>query len=139
MSPQIISTGLCFRKESTWQCRKRKKHTFDPWVRKIGGGLGNGNQLQYFCLEITMDREAWKHKVRGVVEGQTRPQGRMPLLPYVAALSTVCLRKHKEGACTTPFSKQRLRFSFASNRTHSIGSNDIRKEDLHWSSTQKDQ
>ena len=67
-----------------------------------------------------MDREAWKHKVRGVVEGQTRPQGSMQFLPYVAVLSTVCLRKCKEEACTAPFSKQRLRFSFASNRTHSL-------------------
>ena len=85
-----------------------------------------------------MDREAWQGTARGVVEGQTRPRGSMPLMPYAATPLTVCLGKHRGGACTSPFSKQRLRFSFASNQTHSIGSNDTRKEDLRWSSTEKD-
>ena len=30
---------------------------FDPWVRKIPGE-GNGNPLQYSCLENPMDKEA---------------------------------------------------------------------------------
>ena len=34
-------------KESACQC---KRCVFDPWVGKIPGG-GNGNPLQYFCLE----------------------------------------------------------------------------------------
>ena len=29
----------------------------DPWVRKIPGDLGNGYQLEFFCLENPMDRE----------------------------------------------------------------------------------
>ena len=48
---------------STWlrclriflQCVKPK---FDPWVGKIPGE-GNGNPLQYSCLENPMDRGAW--------------------------------------------------------------------------------
>ena len=33
---------------------------------------GNGNPLQYSCLENPMDGEAWKAAVHGVAEGQTR-------------------------------------------------------------------
>ena len=29
-------------------------------------GVGNGNQLQYSCLENPMDRRAWQATVRGV-------------------------------------------------------------------------
>ena len=35
-------------------------------------GEGNGNPLQYFCLENPMDREAWWAPVLGVAEGQSR-------------------------------------------------------------------
>ena len=31
---------------------------FNPWVRKVPGE-GNGNPLQYSCLENPMDRGAW--------------------------------------------------------------------------------
>ena len=43
----------------------------DPWVGKILGE-GNGNPLQYFCLESPMDREAWWARVHGVVQSQTQ-------------------------------------------------------------------
>ena len=33
---------------------------------------GNGNPLQYSCLENSMDREAWQATVHGVTKGQTR-------------------------------------------------------------------
>ena len=33
---------------------------------------GNGNPLQYSCLENPMDGGAWKAAVHGVAEGQTR-------------------------------------------------------------------
>ena len=35
-------------------------------------GEGNGNLLQYPCLENPMDRGAWKAVVYGVADGQTR-------------------------------------------------------------------
>ena len=35
-------------------------------------GEGNGNPLQYSCLEDSMDREAWRAMVRGVTKSQTR-------------------------------------------------------------------
>ena len=34
-------------------------------------GEGNGNQLQYSCLETPMDREAWQTTVHGVAKSQT--------------------------------------------------------------------
>jgi len=35
-------------------------------------GEGNGNPLQYPCLENPMDRGAWQAAVRGVEKRQTR-------------------------------------------------------------------
>ena len=34
-------------------------------------GEGNGDPLQYSCLENPMDREAWQATVHGVAGGQT--------------------------------------------------------------------
>ena len=35
-------------------------------------GEGNGNSLQYFCLENSMGRRAWWATVHGVAKSQTR-------------------------------------------------------------------
>ena len=35
-------------------------------------GVGNGNPLQYSCLENSMDRGAWKAAVHGFTKSQTR-------------------------------------------------------------------
>ena len=35
-------------------------------------GEGNGNPLQYSCLENPMDRGAWQAPIHGVVKSQTR-------------------------------------------------------------------
>ena len=34
-------------------------------------GEGNGNPLQYLCLENSMDREAWQATVHGVAKSWT--------------------------------------------------------------------
>ena len=34
-------------------------------------GKGNGNPLQYSCLENSMDRGAWQATVHGVIKSQT--------------------------------------------------------------------
>ena len=39
----------------------------NPQVRRVG----NGNSLQYFCLENATDREAWQAIVHGVTKSQT--------------------------------------------------------------------
>ena len=36
-------------------------------------GEGNGNPLQYSCLENPMDRGAWQAAVHGVTKSQTQP------------------------------------------------------------------
>ena len=41
-----------------------------PGSRRSPRG-GNGNPLQYSCLENTMDRGAWRARVHGVTERQT--------------------------------------------------------------------
>ena len=35
-------------------------------------GVGNGNSLQYFCLENSMDRRAWQATIHGVTKSQTQ-------------------------------------------------------------------
>ena len=35
-------------------------------------GVGNGNPLQYSCLENSMDRGAWQAIVHGVTNSQTK-------------------------------------------------------------------
>ena len=44
---------------------------FNPWVRKSLGG-GNGNPLQYSCLENPMGRGAWWATICADTESQTR-------------------------------------------------------------------
>ena len=41
-------------------------------VGHLGLGKGNGNSLQYSCLENPMDRGAWQAIVHGVTKSQTR-------------------------------------------------------------------
>ena len=40
--------------------------------KKDSVGLGNGNPLQYYCLENPMDRGAWQATVHGIAKSQTR-------------------------------------------------------------------
>ena len=41
-----------------------------PGLRR-SSGEGNGNPLQYSCLENPMDRGAWQATVHGVAKSQT--------------------------------------------------------------------
>ena len=43
-------------------------------IPELGGssGEGNGNPLQYSCLENPMDRNTWQAAVHGVAKNQTR-------------------------------------------------------------------
>ena len=54
-------------KESACQCKRCKRHRFDPWVGKMPG-VGNGNPLQYSCLENSMDRTSRGPAVHRVTE-----------------------------------------------------------------------
>ena len=42
-----------------------------PWSGR-SSGEGNGNPLQYSCLENPMDRGAWRATVHGVAKSRTR-------------------------------------------------------------------
>ena len=65
-----IYPGSTSGKEPACQCRRHKRHRFDPWVGKIPGG-GHGNPLQYSCLENPMDRGAWWATVHLVMKSWT--------------------------------------------------------------------
>ena len=59
-------------KESACQCRRRKRCGLDPRVRRIPGlGVGNGNPLQYSCLENSGDRRAWWVTIHGIAKNWT--------------------------------------------------------------------
>ena len=51
-------------KESACQCRRGKISMFDPCVG-WSAGVGNGNPLQYSCLENPTDRGSWWASVLG--------------------------------------------------------------------------
>ena len=58
---KLPSTGFpggASGKEPACQCSRRKRHGFDPWSVR-SPGEGNGNLLQYSCLENLMDKGAW--------------------------------------------------------------------------------
>ena len=44
---------------------------FDPWLGR-SPRVGNGNPLQYSCLENSMDRGAWWAIVHGITKSRTR-------------------------------------------------------------------
>ena len=58
-------------KESACQCKRFRRHSFHPCVEKIPGE-GNGNPLQYSCLENLMDGGAWQAAVHGVAQSRIR-------------------------------------------------------------------
>ena len=50
---------------------------WETWVQSLGQedpspGEGNGNPLQYSCLENPMDRGAWWATVHGVAKNRTQ-------------------------------------------------------------------
>ena len=46
-------------KESASHCRRYRRHQFNHWSGR-SPGVGNGNLLQYSCLEKSTDRGAWQ-------------------------------------------------------------------------------
>ena len=57
-------------KEPSCQSRRCNRRRFDPWVGKIPW-RGHVNPLQYYCLENTMDKGAWRAIVHRVSKSQT--------------------------------------------------------------------
>ena len=54
-------------KETICQCRRHKRHGFDPWVGKILWRR-TCNPLQYSCLENPLDKGAWWATARRFVQ-----------------------------------------------------------------------
>ena len=69
-SPKKTSYVVLVLKSPPCQCRRHKRCWFNPWFGKIPVE-GNGNPLQYSCLENPMDREAWWATVHRVTKSQT--------------------------------------------------------------------
>ena len=70
----IFSQGLpsgSGSKDLAYQCRTHKRCRFNPRVRKSPGD-GNGNILQYSCLETPMDRGACWAAIHGDAQNQTQ-------------------------------------------------------------------
>ena len=64
-------TPLKLRASLVAQRLKRLPGMPDTWVGR-SPGEGNGNPLQYSCLENPMDRRAWQATVHGVAKSRTR-------------------------------------------------------------------
>ena len=64
----------------------------DSWEKALHTflGEGNGNPLQYSCLENPMDREAWQAMVYGVTKSQTQ----LSNLAHCIHLNMVYLEVH---------------------------------------------
>ena len=58
-----------------WRTHLPMQEMQETWVIYGSGrspGVGNGNPLQYYCLENSMDRGAWRVTVHGVSKSRTR-------------------------------------------------------------------
>ena len=58
-------------KEPTCHCRRLRDPSLIPGPGRSPGG-GNGNPIQYFCLENPMDRGAWKATIHEVTKSWTQ-------------------------------------------------------------------
>ena len=57
----------CSITEFACQCKRHKRHSLIPGLGR-SPGVGNGNPLQYSCLENSMDRGAWQATILGVTQ-----------------------------------------------------------------------
>ena len=70
-------------------------HAIPRSGRSPGGG--NGNQLQYSCLENSMDRGAWQATVHGVTKSQTRLKRLSSSSSRWLRRESVCLQSGRPG------------------------------------------
>ena len=85
-----VSRGLptwCSGKESISSAGDVRDVSLIPRSGRSPGG-GNGDPLQYFCLENPRDRGAWQATVHGVAELDTTQ--RLILIPMFSSVSATC-------------------------------------------------
>ena len=100
--PRLLYVTFDWRLFKTWaslvaQRLKRLPAMQETWVRSTGSGRspgeGNGNPLQYSCLENPMDGGAWRATVHGVAKSWTWLSDFTFtfLRPRPASYSAICL------------------------------------------------
>ena len=67
----FTSASLMTQRSSACNAGHERDENLIPDLRRSPGG-GNGNLLQYSCLENSMDREAWQAAVHGVTKSRIR-------------------------------------------------------------------
>ena len=67
----FVDKGVTSGKESARLCRRLKRGRFETGLGRSRGG-GNGNPLQYSCLENPMDRGAWWAIVHRIAKSRTQ-------------------------------------------------------------------
>ena len=70
MTPNIYYGASLVAQMVKYQPAKQRPR-FNPWVGKIPRE-GNGNPVQYSCLENSMDRETWWATIQGVTTSWTQ-------------------------------------------------------------------
>ena len=84
---EILSFYFCFllsvqMKISGRVCLQSGRPGFGPWLGSSPGG-GNGNPLQYSCLESSTDGGAWQATVHGVAKSRAQLSDFTYLLTYL--------------------------------------------------------
>ena len=65
---ELLGNMITHRASLVAQLVKNRPAMWEIWVQSLGQEDGNGYPLQYFCLENSMDRGAWRAIVHRVQE-----------------------------------------------------------------------
>ena len=111
---EYIPMSICVR---TWCGSDDKASVYNVGDRGLipgsgrSPGEGNGNPLQYYCLENPLDRGAWQATVHGVAKSQTRLSDFNQINPHKALSKT-------QPGIQQIFNKYYLQPSFPPNLSH---------------------
>ena len=66
----VVKTTTTTKNNPAYQCRRHKRRRFDPGLGRSPEG-GNGNLLEYSCLENSMVRGPWQATVHRITKSHT--------------------------------------------------------------------